>query len=430
MPTTRQKRKVDEALLPGLPMDEKRVRSSKASSSTSKPAAKKGKKNQDPSLPHVALANDLLKRGESLRVPEFPSLPTQTFEPPKEWGPRDEPITDPTKLPKGWNGSETDLADDDVDGQIQRCYRRIDEGIMPAIFEQRLEMYQDIKQRQIDMISSEPPGLSWEVVQRLDCLKRVKASFDELGNDSGNTPNVVAIMDAYRSGNLVWDKYTVTYWAHGKMVAGPKKMEVEEFLTLSSELGPHGIWVEGMDDYKPQPLYLFFALPPASLSYATHRFVVSLRNPRTWATNTWEHTIHLDVLEDTGAAAMKIFQADRNQLEAMSGASLPVTGTTPMSTAGGLIQVDNVVLQANIFHNSQPMLPKWIDIRACITRDPPGAPQTGDRLSGVWIHHVLYCLSMPDNTGRMEIGTDLPEILTSIPLCNPAFAIPPPVRVI
>lgn len=96
------------------------------------------------------------------------------------------------------------------------------------------------------MINSEPSGLSWEVVQRLDSLKKVKQSFDELGQDNGNTSNVLAIMDAYRSRRLVWDENKVTYWVHGKMVAGPKKMDMEEFLTLSQELGPHGVWVEGV----------------------------------------------------------------------------------------------------------------------------------------------------------------------------------------
>ncbi|KAJ5502357.1 hypothetical protein N7463_005231 [Penicillium fimorum] len=69
-----------------------------------------------------------------------------------------------------------------------------------------------------DMINSEPEGLCWEVVQRLDCLKGVKKTFNELGRDNGNTANVIAIMDAYRSEDLVWDRDTVTYWAHGKMV--------------------------------------------------------------------------------------------------------------------------------------------------------------------------------------------------------------------
>lgn len=97
-----------------------------------------------------------------------------------------------------------------------------------------------------DMINSEPEGLSWEVVQRLDSLKKIQASFDELGNDSGNTPNVQAIMAAYRSGDLVWDENTVTYWAHGKLMAGPREMDVKEFLAFSQEHGPHGVWVEGV----------------------------------------------------------------------------------------------------------------------------------------------------------------------------------------
>ncbi|KAI2681057.1 hypothetical protein DTO027I6_7144 [Penicillium roqueforti] len=186
MPVTRQRRRSDKSvLLPGIPMDEKRSRGSRASGSSlsrvTKPSAKKGNKRvQDASLPHVALASDLLARGEGLRRPGTLSLHGQVFKPPKVWGHRDAPITDPSMLPKGWSSSETDLAEDDVDGQIERCYRRIDEGIMPDIFRDRLQMYQNIKLRQTDMISSEPRGLSWEVVQRLDCLKKVKTSFDEL----------------------------------------------------------------------------------------------------------------------------------------------------------------------------------------------------------------------------------------------------------
>lgn len=97
-----------------------------------------------------------------------------------------------------------------------------------------------------DMIKSEPDGLSWEVVQRLDSLKKIQASFDELGNDNGNTPNVKAIMAAYRSGDLVWDANSVTYWAHGKLMASAKQMDMDEFLAFSKKYGPHGVWVEGV----------------------------------------------------------------------------------------------------------------------------------------------------------------------------------------
>ncbi|CAI7614016.1 unnamed protein product [Penicillium viridicatum] len=425
MPTTRRKRKTGEALLPGLP-EEKRPRSEKGAASTSgrKPAAKKGKQKQE-EPPYVTLANDLLRRGGELLRSGPPTL-GQIFDPPPVWGHRDEPITDPTKLPEGWSLSETDLADDDVDGQITRCLRRIDEGILPDIFERRLKMYQQRKQEQIDMMNSEPEGLSWEVVQRLDSLKKIQASFDELGNDSGNTPNVQAIMAAYRSGDLVWDEHSVTCWAHGKLMAGPMEMDMKELLAFSQEYGPHGVWVEGMDDYNPEPMNLFLTLRPVLFGHAMHHFTVSVRNPNTWKKNTWEHTIHLTVLEDTGASAMKIFQEDRVGLERMSGASLPVLGSASMSTAGGVVQADTVLLHVNMFHNGQAMLPRWIEIRACIGRQTPNTGPAAVRLGGVWLHHMLYCLSAPDNTGNMYVGTNLQEILTNLRPCNPASANPPP----
>ncbi|CAI7670379.1 unnamed protein product [Penicillium palitans] len=427
MPTTRQKRKPGDILLPGLP-EEKRPRSEKGAGSASsrKPAAKKGKKKPDPNLPYVQLANELLKHGDELIRVGTPATFGQVLEPPRVWGPRDEPITDPTKLPKGWTPSETDLADDDVDGQIARCLRRIDEGIMPIIFEDRLKMYRQIKKEQTDMIKSEPDGLSWEVVQRLDSLKKIQASFDELGDDNGNTPNVAAIMAAYRSGDLVWDTNSITYWANGKLMASAKKMDMDEFLAFSKEHGPHGVWVEGMDNYKPEPMYLFVTLCPSMWGHAMHEFRVAIRNPTTWNTNTWEHTMHLTVLEDTGAAAMKIFQEDRRCLENMSGARLPVTATTNMSTAGGQVRADTVILQVNLFHLGQVLLPRWINIRACITREPRNTPSSGLRLGGIWLHHMLYCLSAPDNSGDMHVGTNLSEMLTNLPPCIPAYARPPP----
>ncbi|KAF4766475.1 hypothetical protein N7455_005476 [Penicillium solitum] len=428
MPTTRQKRKPGDVLLSGLP-EEKRPRSEKSADSTSsrKPAAKKGKKNRDPNLPYVKLANDLLRRGDELLLSGPSATLGQITEPPRVWGPRDEPINDPTQLPKGWTASETDLAHDDVDGQITRCLRRIDENIMPDIFEDRLKMYQQMKKEQTDMIKSEPDGLSWEVVQRLDSLKKIQASFDELGNDNGNTPNVKAIMAAYRSGDLVWDANSVTYWAHGKLMASAKQMDMDEFLAFSKKYGPHGVWVEGMDNYKPEPMNLFITLHPTMWGHAMHVFEVAIRNPTTWNTNTWQHTIHLTVMEDTGASAMKIFEEDGCALERTSGARLPVTATTNMSTAGGQVRADTVILQVNMFHNGQVMLPRWINIRACITRQSRNSPPAGTRLGGIWLHHMLYCLCAPDNTGDMHVGTDLTEILGQLPPCIPAFANPPPI---
>lgn len=156
------------------------------------------------------------------------------------------------------------------------------------------------------------------------------------------------------------------------------------------------------------------------------QFEVAVRNPATWNTNTWQHTIHLTVMEDTGASVMKIFEEDRCALERMSGARVPVTTTANLSTAGGQVRADTVILQVNMFHNGQVMLPRWINIRACITRQSRNSPPAGTRLGGVWLHHMLYCLSAPDNTGDMYVGTDLTEIMGQLPPCIPAFANPPP----
>jgi hypothetical protein len=163
-------------------------------------------------------------------------------------------------------------------------------------------------------------------------------------------------------------------------------------------------------------------IPNANMNQIT----VSMRNPFTWATNTWAHTMALSVLEDTGAAAMKIYPSDQQYLEHLSGCPLPVTSTTNMSTSAGVVPVRSVVVQVNIFHNDQPMLPRWINVRACVGNDPPNSPSSM-RLSGVWLHHMLYCLSMPNNTNTMYVGTDVEEILANAPPCNPAYAIPPPV---
>ncbi|KAJ5867249.1 hypothetical protein N7534_001802 [Penicillium rubens] len=211
------------------------------------PTTRQNRKPNETLPPHIALANDLLEHGEALHILESSREVYDTFKPPKQWGHRDVPIKDPAEIPEGWTSCDLDIADD-IDGMIERCYRRIDEGILPDIWEDKLKMYQSMKQTQTDMMNSEPAGLRWEVIQRLESLEKIKKHFDEFGNDNGNTPNVIAIMAAYRSGDLVWsdDPSSVTYWAHGKMITGPQKMEMEEFLAFSQEHGPHGIWVEGV----------------------------------------------------------------------------------------------------------------------------------------------------------------------------------------
>ena len=135
-------------------------------------------------------------------------------------------------------------------------------------------------------------------------------------------------------------------------------------------------------------------------------------------------TITLEFLMDTGASSMRIFDDDRYQIEMLSGAPLPIIGEAMNQTASGLMRVQNVALQVMIFHKNQPLLPHWVNVKAGVTpgRSGPG----GDRLSGVWMYHLLFVMSMPDNTRRTHIGTDIGEMLANLPIPDYKNAIPPP----
>ncbi|CAG8024512.1 unnamed protein product [Penicillium salamii] len=247
------------------------------------------------------------------------------------------------------------------------------------------------------MIESEPRGLSWAAVQRLDYLKKLESGLEADQDEDENLPNVKAIMEAYRSGKLNWDGTSVTYWSNGELITGPQKLEMKDLYALSAKHGPKGFWVEGI--------------------------MITVRNPNTQATNTMATSITFDFLEDTGASSMRIFSEDKENIERLSGASLPVIGNALKQTAAGQVQVQNVVLQAMIMQNQQNLLPYWVDIKAAVS---PGAKGlSGDRLAGVWIHHLLFVLSMPDNTQRKHIGTDLNEMMLNLPLPDHKNAVPP-----
>lgn len=96
-----------------------------------------------------------------------------------------------------------------------------------------------------DMINSEPKGLSWEVVQRLDELKKLHELLEEDDKEE-NISNVKAIIEAYRSKKLNFTAGLVTFWSHGKLVSGPKKLNMEEFYALHAKHGAQGFWVEGV----------------------------------------------------------------------------------------------------------------------------------------------------------------------------------------
>lgn len=157
-----------------------------------------------------------------------------------------EPLTDPKKLPQLWNCAEPDLDDNDIESQIQRCHERIEENIMPDIFRKRLTRYQVLKKEKDDLMASEP-GLEWEVVQRVKELIQIGQELERDGDPEQEIPNLLAIVDAYRTKKLEREWGKVTYWVHGKQVnEEPQEFSWDDFERKAHTAGGKGFWAEGV----------------------------------------------------------------------------------------------------------------------------------------------------------------------------------------
>jgi hypothetical protein len=161
----------------------------------------------------------------------------------------EDPLTNPAELPKGWNTREPDLLDDEIDEQIERCHERIADNIYPEVFKIRLNVYLERKKRRDDMIASEPAGLDWQTVQRLDSLKAIEKSIIEsdVGDEHGQLPNIRALMKAYSIQDMMFIRGMMSYWTNGVQVGSPQPWDHKRHETLLAAHETHrGFWVEGV----------------------------------------------------------------------------------------------------------------------------------------------------------------------------------------
>ncbi|KAJ5669303.1 hypothetical protein N7462_010373 [Penicillium macrosclerotiorum] len=95
------------------------------------------------------------------------------------------------------------------------------------------------------------PGLGWETVQRLEQLQTIREWLEEQQDKLELLPNVLAIIQAYRSGNLKWTRGLVTYWSNGHKLAEPRPFRWDEYKDLNHEHQGHkGFWIEGYEAIK------------------------------------------------------------------------------------------------------------------------------------------------------------------------------------
>ncbi|KAJ5966343.1 hypothetical protein N7481_013057 [Penicillium waksmanii] len=307
----------------------------------------------------------------------------------------------------------------DIDGQSERCHVRIEEGIMPIIFEKRLEMYEGLKKRQYniclkekkketssnilifsDMLASEP-GLSWEVVLRLESLKSIKEELIGSEDPTGQLPNVDAIIAAYRSGELNWRPGYVTFWSKGKKLGPAKKFDVDDSLKVNRKHDGHrGFWVEGRDGLEPARSNIACELL-AMYPYAfEHEITLDIRIPG----STIRQPLYF--LDDTGASHTHIFQEDLDLLHIQDpGHQAPGLGWSVLNTSNGDMRAPGVLLEAALFTDQNVQLIPWTRVNVMLYKGNQSHPQDY-RLSGIWWRHMIGVASFPDNTGRLHLGTE------------------------
>ncbi|KAJ6168381.1 hypothetical protein N7497_001224 [Penicillium chrysogenum] len=310
----------------------------------------------------------------------------------------DEPITDPTLVPEGWNANELDLDVNDIDSQIERCVERISDGILPDFFKFRLSQYERRRAARDEMVHSEPAGLSWDIVRRLNHLKEIEAHLNTNRDPDNQLPNVKALTKAYREGNLGWSRGLVSYWSNGVQLNEPQKFDAEFHKNLAKQYDTtKAWWVEGL-------------LPPghgnlgALHSFPSHTSYHSVKFPVDISVDSQRNGlggINMLTLHDTGADIMGIPQCYIDQLEAM-GLPVYVQGYNIMTIPGGwschkIVEIDVRLTDAN----GAP-LSHWTRVQACVMKSLPG-DTFGMTLSGPFLRFVLYTATCPDGQGLLYV---------------------------
>lgn len=97
------------------------------------------------------------------------------------------------------------------------------------------------------MVSAEPEGLGLKVVQRLRELEAMKTDLEENDDDPNQLPNIIALLKAYRSGELDWQPGLVTYWSKGLQICEPRGFDWDELEVIGeAHREEGGFWTEGV----------------------------------------------------------------------------------------------------------------------------------------------------------------------------------------
>ncbi|KAJ6123682.1 hypothetical protein N7471_010999 [Penicillium samsonianum] len=383
------------------------------------PPKKKTKKEIPQVLDEELLAADLnidySKKGKKLR----PQMPKK-----QQWGKVKGVITERENAPKGWNPEEPDLMPDDFESQIERCLERIEENIMPHVYQHKMN---EFMAKQAALMGTEP-GLSWPVVQRLDDLK-FTLNWLVTGNDEYKMVDTVkAIIAHYRSCELDWNPDFVTYWHAGVQLCLPRPFYWDEYRYIHDKCEGHvGFWVEGVLGHAPgisktSMVRLSLRIPqdpPVAVKKGDDG-----KNRKDGKDEKDEKppprppSFEFPFMDDTGSTHMSMFEDDINLLRNM-GANDGHIYPLPRCLGVGVLYVADGrrvtslfrELEVNMWSTDESawMSPYWQAIPASIQSGQ--ATRVGaDRLSGSWLRHRFYTGTCPDQSMRLWVFNYNPGI--------------------
>ncbi|KAJ5288855.1 hypothetical protein N7478_001885 [Penicillium angulare] len=355
------------------------------------------------------------------------------------------PLEDPSKLPEGWTSEELDLDPDDLDAQIHRCEERLLANIMPKVFRNRLKQLKAEKSERGDTLKKYP-GVSWDVIQRLESLTRIKAALAEDGDKYEQMANVKALMDAYASQKLVWNKGLVTYWTHGVQLSRPRPFDWDELEAINKKHnGDKSFWVEGVLGPAPSLNMLMTTFGPQAPPLHDFNYVISscltlnILPVSKFIDNDKQVQLHIrlpgaawyqsmEFLHDTGAATMRMFERDINDLQIGNSdpQRVPVLGSLEYRAPTGLITLPLIEVEVTLVDNGVRLF-DWVRVATAIS-DGRVRGRSVPRSDGPVLRQNLYSATAPDGNGRSHFSNSYTDFLDGLPIVSrlhPVNNVPP-----
>ncbi|KAK9848996.1 hypothetical protein MYU51_015121 [Penicillium brevicompactum] len=339
-----------------------------------------------------------------------------------KWAKR-KPLTDPSKLPKGWHMNENDLEIDDIEGQIKRCHERIAENIMPNIFRQRLRAYTLAKEEneEIRMIECEKfpqsQELDQDVIERLHELEAMKKDLSSTRGPLKQVRNINSILEAYRSKKLIWTPGSVTYWSNGVQICEPRAFDWDEFETINSKYQKDGtFWTEGL--YGPGPEQVYTSL---TLGFSPHQkrmtgLKLAIRVPNV----PW--FAELDFIHDTGCSMMGIY---RDDIETIMGSYAndeeykpPILGQHRARSSNGEFRIrDTIEIEVTILDQDRQRMTAWTRV-PCAINEGTWTPKSVPRLDGPILRDLMYTATAPDAQRLFYLANTTADLMNAIPVLD------------